>query len=74
MYGKLWKLLEFIYFDLFSNSFCILRFFYENDEWFLFEEFSKLSIVKELKIMGMMIDIFINEFVIDRVKLVKWFV
>lgn len=68
MYGKLWKLLEFIYFNLFSV--CILRFFFKNDEWFLFEEFYELSFVEKLKDLGMMIDMFLNEFVIDRVKFV----
>lgn len=68
MYGKLWKLLEFIYFNLFSV--CISRFFFKNDEWFLFEEFYELSFVEKLKDLGMMIDMFLNEFVIDRVKFV----
>lgn len=69
--GKLRKPSELINPDLYNNSFCISRLFYENDERFPSEEFSKLSIVKELKTMGMMTDTLTDELVIDRVKSVK---
>lgn len=66
--GKLRRPSELIYPDQFSNRFCISRLFSENDERFPSEEFHKSSLVKELKIMGMMTDTLTNELVIDRVK------